>query len=127
MTKEALKLALEALEYASTGNRRPEIIGPAITAIKEALAQPEPEGEPDENPVQSTCSDTLRLQGKAYPRTCKKCGLGPCTGKPVAQPEDRNFCPRCGKRTADLTTIHTCTPPQIDPNQWAFDNGLEST
>ena len=23
-----------------------------------------------------------------------------------------NFCPRCGKRTADLTTIHTCTPPQ---------------
>ena len=41
MTKdEALKLALEALEYASTGNRRPEIIGPAITAIKEALAQP---------------------------------------------------------------------------------------
>ena len=30
----------------------------------------------------------------------------------VAQPEDRNFCPRCGKRTADPTTIHTCTPPQ---------------
>ena len=27
-------------------------------------------------------------------------------------PEERNFCPRCGKRTADLTTIHTCTPPQ---------------
>lgn len=37
---KALKLALEALEYASTGNRRPEIIGPAITDIKEALAQP---------------------------------------------------------------------------------------
>ena len=45
----------------------------------------------------------------------------------LAQPEERNFCQRCGKRTADLTTIHTCTPPQIDPNQWAFDNGLEST
>ena len=29
-----------------------------------------------------------------------------------AQPEERNFCSRCGKRTADLTTIHTCTPPQ---------------
>jgi hypothetical protein len=26
--------------------------------------------------------------------------------------EERNFCPRCGKHTADLTTIHTCTPPQ---------------
>ena len=23
-----------------------------------------------------------------------------------------NFCERCGKRTPDLTTIHTCTPPQ---------------
>ena len=31
------------------------------------------------------------------------------------QPDERNFCPRCGKRTADLTTIHTCTPPQ---SQW---------
>ena len=30
----------------------------------------------------------------------------------LAQPEERNFCPRCGKRAADLTTIHTCTPPQ---------------
>jgi hypothetical protein len=26
--------------------------------------------------------------------------------------QERNFCPRCGKRTADLTVIHTCTPPQ---------------
>ena len=31
----------------------------------------------------------------------------------LAQPaQERNFCPRCGKRTPDLTTIHTCTPPQ---------------
>ena len=31
----------------------------------------------------------------------------------MSQPEqDRNFCPRCGKRTADLTVIHTCTPPR---------------
>lgn len=28
------------------------------------------------------------------------------------KPEPRNFCPRCGKRTADLTVIHTCTPPE---------------
>jgi hypothetical protein len=32
--------------------------------------------------------------------------------KALAQPEERNFCPRCGKRTADPTTIHTCTPPR---------------
>jgi hypothetical protein len=25
---------------------------------------------------------------------------------------EQNFCPRCGKRTKDLTHIHTCTPPQ---------------
>ena len=31
----------------------------------------------------------------------------------LAQPEqERNFCARCGKRTADLTVIHTCTPPR---------------
>jgi hypothetical protein len=33
----------------------------------------------------------------------------------LAQPApvlERNFCPRCGKRTRDLTHIHTCTPPQ---------------
>jgi len=29
----------------------------------------------------------------------------------LEQPEERNFCTRCGKRTVDLTTIHTCTPP----------------
>jgi hypothetical protein len=25
---------------------------------------------------------------------------------------EQNFCSRCGKRTPDLITIHTCTPPQ---------------
>jgi hypothetical protein len=29
----------------------------------------------------------------------------------LAQPEERNFCPRCGK-PVNLTTIHTCTPPR---------------
>ncbi len=28
------------------------------------------------------------------------------------QRTEQNFCSRCGKRTADLTHIHTCTPPQ---------------
>jgi hypothetical protein len=26
--------------------------------------------------------------------------------------QEQNFCSRCGKRTKDLTHIHTCTPPQ---------------
>lgn len=32
--------------------------------------------------------------------------------QPVQPVQERNFCPRCGKRTADLAAIHTCTPPQ---------------
>ena len=43
----------------------------AVQATRKALAeQPAPQD--------STCSNALRAQGKAYPRTCKKCGLGPC-------------------------------------------------
>lgn len=34
--------------------------------------------------------------------------------KALAPPEERNFCPRCGKLAKD---IHTCTPPQ--PINWA--------
>jgi hypothetical protein len=26
--------------------------------------------------------------------------------------QERNFCPRCGKRTKDMTQVHTCTPPK---------------
>ena len=48
MTKdEALKLALEALTYIYTETTadEDELIDQAITAIKEALAQPEQDGE----------------------------------------------------------------------------------
>ncbi len=45
-------------------------LGQALTFAKEELAQPAQQD--------STCSNALRAQGKAYPRTCKKCGLGPC-------------------------------------------------
>jgi hypothetical protein len=47
----------------------------------------------------------------------------------LTQPEERNFCPRCGKRTADLTTIHTCTPPvAADPKAFhGFPHGSVST
>jgi hypothetical protein len=53
--------------------------------------------------------------------TCEKPNIGADGWKwiplyatpPAAQPaQERNFCERCGKRTADLTVIHTCTPPQ---------------
>jgi hypothetical protein len=38
-------------------------------------------------PVQdSTCNETLCAQGKPYPLTCGKCGLGPCIGAPKQPP-----------------------------------------
>jgi hypothetical protein len=89
MTKdEALDLALEALEksVATCFDRyaheqvmsKPEhFINQAITAIKQARSAPV---------LDSTCNETLRAQGKAYPRTCRKCGLGPCIGAPKQPP-----------------------------------------
>jgi hypothetical protein len=32
--------------------------------------------------------------------------------RPTPQRTEQNFCSRCGKRTKDLTHIHTCTPPK---------------
>jgi hypothetical protein len=67
----------------------------ALEQFCDALAQPEQE------PVQdSTCNETLRGQGKAYPRTCKKCGLGPCVGKPKSdttppQRKPPTYCEEC--------------------------------
>jgi hypothetical protein len=35
--------------------------------------------------------------------------IPPSADSNTHQPEERNYCPRCGKRTKD---IHTCTPPR---------------
>jgi hypothetical protein len=96
MTKdEALDLALEALEESQTDNDTMEFWDrktKAITAIKQARALDKKAENArelglDYEPVQdSTCNETLRAQGKAYPRTCKKCGKGPCIGAPKQPP-----------------------------------------
>jgi hypothetical protein len=85
-TERALDLALEALEELNETNSywwqevdeaTAKKIDPAITAIKQARSAPV---------LDSTCNETLRAQGKAYPRTCRKCGLGPCIGAPKQPP-----------------------------------------
>ena len=117
MTKdEALRLALEALEeslYATTAKSQ-FLAFEALTAIKEALAQP----------AQEPCNHAPEyVDGFCASYTfCKNCNNEWSNrihaewlvqNSPAAQPpEPRNFCPRCGKRTADLTVIHTCTPPE---------------
>jgi hypothetical protein len=140
--KEALKLALEALEGADWYINQLEMtvysvdddgthekrlkVQQALTKIKEALAQPEQE------PVAFADCRAERI--------CRSwCGNSACAShwvdatppkpeqKPVEDvvayhsdgtrtvrisPKAQNFCSRCGKRTPDLTTIHTCTPPR---------------
>ncbi len=92
MTKEeALKMCLEYIETNAHERRL------VRWAIKDALAQPAQE-------PQVCCGEYDTCLRACTPR-----------GRYLAQPDERNFCPRCGKRTADLTTIHTCTPPQ---SQW---------
>ena len=115
---EALKLArdaLEALENISTALREDDVLGSdielmldAITTIRETLAQP------DEDAI------IIRYHEMTIKRLEKR--IEELTAQPEQAPVaweqfhehlvERNFCPRCGKRTADLTTIHTCTPPQ---------------
>ena len=115
MTQEALKLALEALENMSTALREDDVLGSDselmlnAAAIRVALAQPEQE------PVAYIHVEQRRLQWAKpmswnTPTTVNLPKIPLYTTPP--QPEERNFCPRCGKRTVDLTTIHTCTPPQ---------------
>jgi hypothetical protein len=168
MTKdEALKLALKALDVVKLHFTQNRHVNEAITAIKEALAQPEQEPVGDEwtpcmklpvvvhvrkqRPSESHVStregitpvkpDDLIMRGvsgEEYPigRAIFEQTYSLDTAPPLPvqatsgwslryvyfdengiplmyrEPEERNFCQRCGKRTADLTTIHTCTPPE---------------
>ena len=102
-----LKLALEALntcgedewhsdeDFGLMQTYNENLVNYAIIAIKEALAQTSTqcEKQPAQEPLIKQGWDVDTLLDKS------------------AQ-EPRNFCPRCGKRTADLTVIHTCTPPE---------------
>ena len=46
--------------------------------------------------------------------------------KALAQPEERKFCERCGKRLGQNDwDVHTCTPPQLEQEhvEWGVDWG----
>jgi hypothetical protein len=95
--KEALKLALEALQFSGNIWHMDCKKDEAIAAIKQVLAQLEQE---------------LDVLAHAKPTQAQLAYLPPSPGFYAPPQLERNFCPRCGKRTADLTVIHTCTPPQ---------------
>ena len=104
MTKdEALKLALEALKTIDEAMPFP-VAKLAQAAIEEALAQPE--RDPWREAAAQSKFDPWRA-ALAQPDHIRD------ATKMMAQPEERNFCSRCGKRLAELTAIHTCTPPSV--------------
>jgi len=90
---------------------------PSIGQIKEiqTLAAPVQSAERGEPVAWLYKDDWGRTKIAFSKETANEWGaeVQPLYTTPPAQPEqERNFCPRCGKRTADLTVIHTCTPPQ---------------
>jgi hypothetical protein len=80
-------------------------------------------------PVQdSTCSEALRAQGKAYPRTCRKCGKGPCIGapkQPPAQPAPVQscYCPNCETMGKELAALKAQPAPVQEPVARVIDDG----
>ena len=104
MTKdEALKLALEALEEYHYGEAR--------IILRQALEEPvqEPVAWADKESLDQIANFDATIYAKGGFDNAAPLYTTPPL--PV-QPEERNFCQRCGKRTADLTVIHTCTPPR---------------
>jgi hypothetical protein len=137
---EALKLALEALEAIHIHGGVECVVSPegtiylrtAITAIREVLAQPASGyakkieeliqerdalralAQPEQEPVAYIDVEQRRLQWAKpmswnTPTTVNLPKIPLYTAPP--QPEERNFCQRCGKRLG-LGCIHTCTPPR---------------
>jgi hypothetical protein len=80
----------------------------------------------------STCSETLRAQGKAYPRTCRKCGKGPCIGapkQPPAQPAPVQscYCPNCEAMGKELAELKAQPAPVQEPVAWMYEvNGAHT-
>jgi hypothetical protein len=139
--KEALKLALEFIERVNKdgwilADFEPQMYT-AITAIKAALAQQDHseqhldmvKAQPAQEPVaikrmkewieylkrKSDFGQHMKIPCEISAGTCWELAIELeqfINTTPPQPAQERNFCSRCGKRTADLTVIHTCTPPQ---------------
>ncbi len=156
--KDAMKLALFALDIVKIHYTQSRHVNEAITALKERLTQPEQERDeilqaitdPENQPSQfgtvtleyheekiKQWEDLFDRMHANFERASDKAiaqrteqepdywlgyGLQAYTEKPFEyatalyrhppQRTEQNFCSRCGKRTPDLITIHTCTPPK---------------
>ena len=91
-----------------------------IDDLRAALAEPTTGDSSEVEPVAWMHTDAYNPKNRHLEWSENRRGyLGdwiktPLYAAPLQRPpltEERNFCPRCGKRTND---IHTCTPPQED-------------
>ena len=136
--KDAMKLALFALDIVKIHYTQNRHVNEAIAALKERLAQEKAlealhnenerlglykdayaEQEPvawEDGPhlvVRSDMRDRLNYKGPWVDmgRAIPDKWI-PVLYTTPPQRTEQNFCPRCGKRTPDSTHIHTCTPPR---------------
>jgi len=81
MAPDRFQISFDSVTVAFTGRVTcvPELnrVIAILEAHRELLPEePTPLSEPEA--VSPNCTVVLRQEGKAYPRTCKACGLGPC-------------------------------------------------
>jgi hypothetical protein len=122
--KDAMKLALDALDIVKIHYTQSRHINEAITALKERLAQEKAlQALHDENERLGLYKDAYAEQEQepvacrfcrdergCWAWQCNNCGEIDDLQEPAPpQRTEQNFCSRCGKRTND---IHTCTPPK---------------
>ena len=125
MSIEAMKLALFALDIVKIHYTQNRHINEAIAALKERLADPMREvqrlgQEIEQEPPQRTEQERDEILQAITDPENQPSQFGTVTleyhqekmkDAEQSQRTEQNFCPRCGKRTKDMTHIHTCTPP----------------
>ena len=121
MTQEVLKLALEGVEIHSPNSPEYIVCAALIEALREhAMREVQRLGqEIEQEPVALESLLGAIARGWCHEKNANKemdSDLAMAIATEVKtlyatppQLEERNFCPRCGKRTKE---IHTCTSPQ---------------
>ena len=135
MEREALKRIAEKLRRAGASIPAPQVTGTiegsVVSGLCVALAIVEGEiealAQPAQEPVQrnpipkaQSLNELMNRMNQSLQKADMEADMltisyqsGYHDGKKAALAgREWNFCERCGKRTADLTVIHTCTPPQ---------------
>ena len=77
MDSELRKAAGTAVDvWDDTGTRHEDVVN-AMNDLRKVLAK-NANAAPEQEPVATDCTRIMREQGKPYPRTCPRCGFGPC-------------------------------------------------